>query len=94
MLFTSNQVYSACHSLDELHLWFVRVHTMQNGMVLTFDMRQTKAPLESRSGLSCNPVHTLISVASDSSSGRRTLLTASQIGICEWNINSDEERYT
>ncbi|KAK1406453.1 hypothetical protein QVD17_41752 [Tagetes erecta] len=65
---------------------------LQNGMVLAFDIRQTKTPLESRSGLSCNPVHTLISVLSDSSSGRRTLLTASQVGICEWNIGSDEER--
>ncbi|KAI3795844.1 hypothetical protein L1987_38504 [Smallanthus sonchifolius] len=65
---------------------------LQNGMVLGFDMRQTKTPLESRSGLSCNPIHTLISVAPDSSSGTRTLLTASQIGICEWNIGSTEER--
>ncbi|KAL8245791.1 hypothetical protein R6Q59_007007 [Mikania micrantha] len=65
---------------------------LQNGMVLSFDMRQTNMPLESRSGMSCNPVHTLISVAPDSSSSSRTLLTASQIGICEWNIGSGEER--
>ncbi|MFS8007374.1 putative transcription factor C2H2 family [Helianthus anomalus] len=65
---------------------------LQNGMVMSFDTRQTKAPLETRIGLSCNPVHTLISVAPDSSSGTTTLLSASQIGICEWNIGSSEER--
>ncbi|KAI7751055.1 hypothetical protein M8C21_008706 [Ambrosia artemisiifolia] len=64
---------------------------LQNGMVLCFDMRQTSTPVEIRNGLSCNPVHTLISVAPDSS-GTRTLLTASQIGICEWNFGSSEER--
>lgn len=67
---------------------------LQNGMVLAFDMRQTRTPLESRTGLSCNPVHTVISVSPDSllSSGTRTLLTASQIGMCEWNIGTGEER--
>ncbi|PWA59326.1 transducin/WD40 repeat-like superfamily protein [Artemisia annua] len=66
---------------------------LQNGMVMAFDIRQTRTPLESRTGLSCNPVHTVISVASDSSpSGTRTLLSASQIGMCEWNIDCSEER--
>lgn len=66
---------------------------MQNGMVMAFDTRQTRTPLESRTGLSCNPVHTVISVASDSSpSGTRILLSASQIGMCEWNIDCSEER--
>lgn len=62
---------------------------LQNGTVLAFDMRQTRTPLESRTGLSINPVHTIISIAS--SSATKSLLTASQIGLCEWNIGTNEE---
>nr|XP_043631206.1 E3 ubiquitin-protein ligase RFWD3-like isoform X2 [Erigeron canadensis] len=67
---------------------------LQNGTVLAFDIRQTRIPLESRTGLSGNPVHTVISVAPGPSlpSGTKALLTASQIGICEWNFGSGEER--
>lgn len=64
-------------------------------MVLAFDMRQTRTALESRMGLSCSPVHTMTALPPDSSipSATKTLLTASQIGLCEWNIDANEERY-
>ncbi|KVI08217.1 WD40-repeat-containing domain-containing protein [Cynara cardunculus var. scolymus] len=83
--------WSCSWDIDSSHYVYTG---LQNGMVLAFDMRQTRTPLESRSGLSCNPVHTVISVSPDSllSSGTRTLLTASQIGMCEWNIGTSEER--
>ncbi|XP_076960630.1 uncharacterized protein LOC143637044 [Bidens hawaiensis] len=81
--------WSCSWDVDNLHYVYTG---LQNGMVLGFDTRQTKTPFETRTGLSCNPLHTLISVEPDSSNGSRTLLTASQIGICEWNIGSSEER--
>nr|KAJ0223680.1 hypothetical protein LSAT_V11C200061470 [Lactuca sativa] len=67
---------------------------LQNGMVLAFDMRQTRTALESRMGLSCSPVHTMTALPPDSSipSAIKTLLTASQIGLCEWSIDANEER--
>lgn len=67
---------------------------LQNGMLLVFDMRQTRGPVESLAGLTCNPVHSLHSLSPNSalSSGVRTLLTASSVGLCEWNTGGVEER--
>ncbi|XP_065857790.1 uncharacterized protein [Euphorbia lathyris] len=65
---------------------------LQNGSLLAFDVRQTGSPLESRPGLTRNPIHTVRSLQSSSSSGVRTLLSASSIGICEWNFGHTEER--
>ncbi|KAK9126597.1 hypothetical protein Scep_015443 [Stephania cephalantha] len=58
----------------------------KNGMVLVFDMRQTAGPLESISGLTCRPVHTIHSLAHYPClpSGVKTILTASAIGPCVW----------
>ncbi|KAL8040368.1 hypothetical protein ABFX02_10G093600 [Erythranthe guttata] len=67
---------------------------LQNGTVLQFDMRQTRTHVESLSGLTCNPIHTLHSLSSDSSStsGVRSVLTASSLGLCQWNFGGSEER--
>ncbi|XP_071707112.1 uncharacterized protein [Rutidosis leptorrhynchoides] len=83
--------WSCSWDIDISHLVYAG---LQNGMVMAFDMRQTRTPLESRTGLSSNPVHTVISVAPESllPSGTRSLLTASQIGMCEWFIGCNEER--
>ncbi|WCJ34519.1 Transducin/WD40 repeat-like superfamily protein [Euphorbia peplus] len=65
---------------------------LQNGSLLAFDVRQTGSPLESRPGLTRNPIHTLRSIQSTSSSGVRTLLSASSIGISKWSFGHSEER--
>ncbi|KAI4365271.1 hypothetical protein MLD38_021268 [Melastoma candidum] len=67
---------------------------LQNGMLMTFDVRQTQKPLVTRDGLTCNPIHTTCSVMQKRSSGVSTVLTASSIGLCEWTIGSAEERPT
>ncbi|GMP50302.1 hypothetical protein CsSME_00016974 [Camellia sinensis var. sinensis] len=66
---------------------------LQNGMLLVFDMRQTLKPMESLTGLTCNPIHTVHSLSPDSTlpSGARSLLTASSIGLCQWNFGGIEE---
>ncbi|KAL7248044.1 hypothetical protein ACSBR2_002862 [Camellia fascicularis] len=66
---------------------------LQNGMLLVFDMRQTLKPMESLTGLTCNPIHTVHSLSPDSTlpSGARSLLTASSIGLCQWNFGGVEE---
>ncbi|CAN1775895.1 E3 ubiquitin-protein ligase RFWD3 [Linum perenne] len=65
---------------------------LQNGMLLAFDIRQTAKPLESRLGLSRNPVHTIHSLECTLPTNARALLSASSLGICQWNFASDEER--
>ncbi|KAJ4704979.1 E3 ubiquitin-protein ligase RFWD3 [Melia azedarach] len=62
---------------------------LQNGSLLVFDMRQTVRPLESLNGPSCNPIHTIHSLARP---GVTTLLSASSVGVCEWNFVGGEER--
>nr|KYP70909.1 RING finger and WD repeat domain-containing protein 3 [Cajanus cajan] len=65
---------------------------LQNGSVLVFDMRQTAGPMKSLVGLTSNPVHTVHSLAQTLSlpSGAKTILSASAIGLCQWNIDSEE----
>lgn len=60
-----------------------------------FDMRQTREPVKCLAGITCNPIHSLYSVSSESpsSSGVRTILTASSVGACEWNFGGVDERY-
>ncbi|KAK9723902.1 hypothetical protein RND81_05G033200 [Saponaria officinalis] len=61
---------------------------LQNGMVLVFDLRQTDRPLETRIGLTSNPVHTIYSLLENSAvpSGTKNLLTASSVGLCRWDL--------
>lgn len=65
---------------------------LQNGSVLVLDLRRTAEPIESLNGLTSNPVHTVQSLAQDSSlpSGSGTILSASAIGLCQWNIGAEE----
>ncbi|CAG7891150.1 unnamed protein product [Brassica rapa] len=67
---------------------------LQNGMVLVFDMRQTMGPLASLAGLTSNPVHTIhhLSANSTPTTDVCSLLSASSIGLCQWNINGSEGR--
>ncbi|KAL3753988.1 hypothetical protein ACJRO7_001263 [Eucalyptus globulus] len=67
---------------------------LQNGMLLVFDMRQTLKPVESLEGLSCNPIHSMHSLLHKETHGARTILSASSIGLCQWKIDSGEERPT
>jgi E3 ubiquitin-protein ligase RFWD3 len=55
-------------------------------------MRQTSGPLKSLAGLTSNPIHSLQSLAQTTSlpSGARTILSASAIGPCQWDIDSEE----
>ncbi|CAH8385626.1 unnamed protein product [Eruca vesicaria subsp. sativa] len=67
---------------------------LQNGMVLMFDMRQTMGPLASFTGLTSNPVHTIhhLSPNSTPTADVCCLLSASSIGLCQWNIDGSEGR--
>lgn len=68
---------------------------LQNGMLTMFDLRQTMRPLECINGLSSHPVHTLHSLVHNgvqSSASSSTVLTASSVGPCLWNIGSARER--
>ncbi|KAL3536228.1 hypothetical protein ACH5RR_004689 [Cinchona calisaya] len=67
---------------------------LQNGMVLEFDLRQTLRPVESMTGLTSNPIHTVLSLSADLAvdSGIRSVLTASSVGLCHWNFGSSEEK--
>lgn len=64
---------------------------LQNGMLLVFDLRKTGSPVESRNGLTCNPIHSICSLLDDSPghTGVRKLLTASSIGLCEWSVGEE-----
>lgn len=63
-------------------------------MVLKFDLRQTMRPVESITGLTVNPVHSIQCLSTDVSlgSGTRSVLTASSVGLCHWNFGSHGER--
>lgn len=66
---------------------------LQNGMVLVFDMRQTARPMESLSGPTCNPVHTVHPLLNDATlpSGVASLITASSVGLCKWTFGGSGE---
>ncbi|XP_009377040.2 E3 ubiquitin-protein ligase RFWD3 isoform X3 [Pyrus x bretschneideri] len=66
---------------------------LQNGSLWVFDMRRTAGPVESRRGLSNNPIHTVHSLSHNSAlpSGARSVLSASSIGLCLWNFGCAEE---
>ncbi|CAA3029587.1 E3 ubiquitin- ligase RFWD3 [Olea europaea subsp. europaea] len=61
---------------------------LQNGMVVQFDMRQTMRPVESITGLTDSPIHTVHSLSADStvSCGVKGVLTASSVGLCHWDF--------
>lgn len=63
-------------------------------MVLQFDRRQTMRPVESLTGLTGNPVHTVCSLSADPTlgAGVRSVLSASSVGLCHWNFASSDER--
>lgn len=63
---------------------------LQNGMLLVFDTRQTKAPLHSLTGLSTHPVHTIHAVVD--CSGSTKVISASSIGPCIWDVDGSENR--
>ncbi|XP_073150796.1 uncharacterized protein [Henckelia pumila] len=67
---------------------------LQNGTVLQFDMRLTSRHVESLTGLTGNPIHTVHSLSPDPSLkfGVKSVLTASSLGLCHWNFGSYEER--
>ncbi|KAK4396402.1 hypothetical protein Sango_1476800 [Sesamum angolense] len=67
---------------------------LQNGTVLQFDMRYTMRHVQSFTGLTCNPIHTLYSLLPNSSlsSGIRSVLSASSLGLCQWNFGGSEDR--
>ncbi|KAG9152941.1 hypothetical protein Leryth_012551 [Lithospermum erythrorhizon] len=69
---------------------------LQNGMVLQFDMRQTSRPVQSMAGLTENPIHTLHSLSADLAlgSGIKSVLSASSVGLCQWNFGGSKERPT
>ncbi|KAK6140144.1 hypothetical protein DH2020_026142 [Rehmannia glutinosa] len=77
-----------------LHSSYKAIKCVQNGTVLQFDMRYTMRHVESSTGLTCNPIHTLHSLSPDSSlsSGMRSVLSASSLGLCQWNFGGGEER--
>lgn len=64
-------------------------------MVLAFDQRQTSRPVESITGLTGNPIHTMYSLSVDSafSCGVRSVLTASSSGLCHWDFGRSGEKY-
>lgn len=53
-------------------------------MLLVFDVRQTRQPMNSIEGLSRHPVHTVHSIGLDN--GAKRVLTASALGPCTWEI--------
>lgn len=64
-------------------------------MVMEFDRRQTVKPVESMNGLAAKPIHTVHSVLNNPVTGsglRRSILTASSVGLCHWNFGCSEER--
>ncbi|GJN09358.1 hypothetical protein PR202_ga27359 [Eleusine coracana subsp. coracana] len=63
---------------------------LQNGMLLTFDIRKSARPLHPMVGLSMHPIHTLHSVID--SNGSRKVLSASGLGPCMWDVDGNESR--
>ncbi|KAL0347146.1 UNVERIFIED_CONTAM: hypothetical protein Scaly_1730600 [Sesamum calycinum] len=72
----------------------VLTYELPNGTVLQFDMRYTMRHVQSFTGLTCNPIHTLYSLLPNSSlsSGIRSVLSASSLGLCQWNFGGSEDR--
>lgn len=66
---------------------------LQNGSLLVFDLRRTAGPVATMKGLTNNPIHTVHSLPNNSAlpSGARTVLSASSIGLCLWNVDNAEE---
>lgn len=66
---------------------------LQNGMVLMFDTRQTARPVESMFGLSSNLVHSICPLSNNLTphTGTSTVLTASSVGLCQWNFGGVQE---
>ncbi|KAI5319263.1 hypothetical protein L3X38_038971 [Prunus dulcis] len=66
---------------------------LQNGSLLVFDLRRTAGPVATIKGLTNNPIHTVHSLPNNSAlpSGARTVLSASSIGLCLWNVDNAEE---
>ncbi|XP_068645897.1 uncharacterized protein [Aristolochia californica] len=79
-------VWSCAWDLDSSHQVYAG---LQNGMLMVFDLRQTRTQLHALSGLSCHPVHTLYCLTSNNAalvaSNGLTLLSASASGLCQWN---------
>ncbi|KAG9441824.1 hypothetical protein H6P81_017678 [Aristolochia fimbriata] len=77
--------WSCAWDLNGLHQVYAG---LQNGMLMVFDLRQTRTHLHTLSGLSCHPVHTLHCLrgneAHNAPSGRTALLSASACGLCQW----------
>ncbi|KAG6771849.1 hypothetical protein POTOM_023241 [Populus tomentosa] len=67
---------------------------LQNGSLLVFDMRITGSPVESRLGHTTDPIHTVQSLQHISTlpSGVKTVVSASSVGMCQWNFGCEEER--
>ncbi|XP_011018781.1 PREDICTED: E3 ubiquitin-protein ligase RFWD3 [Populus euphratica] len=67
---------------------------LQNGSLLVFDMRVTGSPVESRLGHTTDPIHTVQSLQHISTlpSGLKTVVSASSVGMCQWNFGGEEER--
>ncbi|XP_061963344.1 uncharacterized protein LOC133687996 isoform X2 [Populus nigra] len=67
---------------------------LQNGSLLVFDMRITGSPVESRLGHTTDPIHTVQSLQHISTlpSGVKTVVSASSVGMCQWNFGGEEER--
>ncbi|KAG4916368.1 hypothetical protein JHK87_053925 [Glycine soja] len=88
-LLTKVPAWSCSWDLNNSHYIYAG---LQNGCVLVFDMCQTAGPMKSLVGLTRNPVHTVHSLSQTSSlsSGVKTILSASAIDLCQWNIDSEE----
>ncbi|KAM4094333.1 hypothetical protein ACB094_06G187700 [Castanea mollissima] len=69
-------------------------YDLPNGMLLTFDMRRTRNPLQCMVGLTSRPIHTIYSLVNNPAFGQgaHKLLTASSIGPCVWNTGCATER--
>lgn len=85
---------SVCFILHDGPLqYIINFCLLQNGSVLVFDMRQTTGPMNSPRGLTSNPVHSLNSLLHNSTlpSGSRSVLSASSVGLCQWNFGGADE---
>ncbi|KAK9985579.1 hypothetical protein SO802_030530 [Lithocarpus litseifolius] len=67
---------------------------LQNGSLLVFNMHQTDGPVISLKGRSYHPVRTVHSLLHSSTltSGVRSVLSASSIGLSRWNFDGSETR--
>ncbi|KAJ0088454.1 hypothetical protein Patl1_32209 [Pistacia atlantica] len=87
MMYFQVAAWSCSWEVNSAHYMYAG---LQNGSLLVFDIRQTVRPLESLNGPSCNPIHTIQSLSHPS--GVRTLLSASSVGVCQWNFDGAEGR--